>query len=436
MVHSIFENFEQKLNIKIDKNNIKHYTVIEIANKIKQNGGNLYLVGGAVRDQLIGIESYDEDYCVTGISKERFKALFPNSFCRGKSFEVFDIDGKEFALARTEVKTGKGHKSFAITTNEDITIIQDLKRRDITINSIAKDVLTEEIIDPFGGQEDIKNHIIRATSEAFMEDPLRAYRAARFACKLGFDIDKYTIELMSKLRSEITMLSVERVFDEMRKAISCKRPSIFFQMLKRANILDVHFIELYNLIGALQPKEHHPEGDAYNHTMLAIDRCAEFTEDTKIRFATLVHDFGKGLTPKSEYPHHYNHDVNGVKVVLEFCNRLKIPNDWTDCGKVAAKEHMKGGIFYKMTPKKQVDFLERVYKTKLGLKGLELVVESDRNCRGIALDRIEFAHLGNRMISTINGNYIKEQYGICDGIKLKEKLHEERINWIKNYSKT
>lgn len=405
--------------------------IIEIANKIKQNGGNLYLVGGSIRDQLVGIENYDEDYCVTGISKEKFKELFPNSFCRGKSFEVFDIDGREFALARTERKIGVGHKEFEITTSENITIIQDLRRRDITINSIARDVLTGEIIDPFGGQEDIKNHIIRATSEAFLEDPLRAYRAARFACKLGFDIEKHTIKLMSKLRAELMNLSVERVFDEMRKAISCKKPSIFFQMLKKANILDVHFIELYNLIGVVQPKEYHPEGDAYNHTMFALDRSAECTKDQKVRFATLVHDLGKGLTPRSEYPHHYKHDVNGVKVVSEFCKRLKMPNDWADCGKVAAREHMKGGIFYKMTPKKQVDFIERAYKTKLGLEGLEIVVESDRNCRGVASDKVEFADLGNRMINTINGNYIKNKFGIYDGIKLKEKLHEERIKWMK-----
>lgn len=410
--------------------------IIEITNKIKQNGGNLYLVGGSVRDQLVGIENYDEDYCVTGISKEKFKELFPNSYCRGKSFEVFDIDGREFALARTERKVGVGHKEFEITTSKGITIIQDLKRRDITINSIARDVLTGEIIDPFGGQEDIKNHIIRATSEAFLEDPLRAYRAARFACKLGFDIEESTITLMSKSRAELINLSVERVFDEMRKAISCKKPSVFFQMLKRANILDVHFIELYNLIGVLQPKEYHPEGDAYNHTMLALDRCAECTENQEVRFATLVHDLGKGLTPKSEYPHHYNHDVNGVKVVSEFCKRLKMPNDWADCGKVSAREHMRGGIFYKMTPKKQVDFIERVYKTKLGLEGLEIVVDSDRNCRGIVSDKVQFADLGNRMISTINGSYIKKQFGIYDGIRFKEKLHEERIKWMKNQKNT
>ena len=410
--------------------NVKN-DIINIAKRIQENGGCLYLVGGAVRDEILGIKNHDEDYCVEGLSDEEFIRLFPKAVSRGKFFKVFDLNGKEFALARTERKRGKGHKQFEITTNKNITIYEDLKRRDLTINSIAKNVLTNEIIDPFDGIGDLKRKIIKATSESFKEDPLRVYRAARFACKFNFEIDNNTISLMNSLKNELKELSAERVFDEMRKALSYDKPSIFFEMLKKADVLDVHFLEIHKLIGAIQPEKYHPEGDGYNHTMLALDASAKLTDDLKIRFATLVHDLGKGVTPKEMYPHHYEHDIKGVAEVQHFGNRLKMPNDWIDCGKVSAKEHMKGGIFFKMTPAKQVDFIERVYKSKLGLKGLEIVVECDRNCRGNMKDKIDFAKIGEQIMTQINGSFIKEKFGIDEGLKMKEMLHQERIKLIK-----
>ena len=216
----------------------------EIANLIEKSGGRLYLVGGAVRDSLLNKPVYDKDYCVVGLEKNKFVELFPNAIPRGKSFEVFDLEGCEFALARTEKKTGKGHKNFEITTNKNITIEEDLKRRDITINAIAKDVLTKEIIDPFNGVEDIKNKIIRAVGESFLEDPLRVYRVARFASQLDFEVEKNTINLMNKLKDELITLSKERVFVEFKKALSTNKPSRFFNVLKEADILDVHFKEI------------------------------------------------------------------------------------------------------------------------------------------------------------------------------------------------
>ena len=403
-----------------------------IAKKINENGGRLYLVGGAVRDEILNIENEDEDYCVVGLSHDEFVNLFPEAFARGKSFEVFDMYGKEFALARVEKKIGKGHKEFEIISNKNISIIDDLKRRDLTINSIAKDVITGEIIDPFNGIDDLKKGIVRATSNSFSEDPLRVYRTARFACKLGFKVDKDTLLLMKSLKNELLELSAERVFNEMKKALSYNKPSIFFNTLRDAEVLDVHFVEIFKLIGALQPEKYHPEGDAYNHTMLAVDMSATLTDDERIRFAALVHDLGKGVTPKEMYPHHYGHDEKGVAEVAKFANRLKMPNDWTSFGKVAAKEHMKGGIFYKMTPSKQVNFIERVYKSKIGLRGLEIVVESDRNCRGINSPKVEFAELGERVMKEINGDLIKEKFGLDEGIKLNQKLHQQRVEFLKS----
>lgn len=298
-------------------------TIINIAEIIKEAGGKLYLVGGAIRDEFLNNKTMDEDYCVVGIDKEEFIKLFPQAIARGKSFEVFDLEGKEFALARKETKIGLGHKNFEIVTGKDISIEEDLKRRDITINSIARNVLTGEIVDPFGGVEDLKHKVIRATSKSFSEDPLRVYRVARFAASLEFSVDSKTLKMMNSLKDELTTLSKERVFTEFKKALETSKPSIFFEILKQAKVLDVHFKEIQDLIGAIQPIKYHPEGDSYNHTMLALDNCAKITKDVKIRFCTLVHDLGKGRTPKEMYPHHYGHEQRGVEPLRELATRIR-----------------------------------------------------------------------------------------------------------------
>ncbi len=402
--------------------------IIEIAHILDKCGGKLYLVGGAVRDELLSRKICDEDYCVTGVTENEFERLFPKAFSRGKAFKVYDIDGKEFALARLERKTGIGHKEFEIITNKNITIEQDLARRDITINSMAKDVITGKIIDPYNGKQDLENKIIKATSSAFSEDPLRVYRVARFASQLNFDVEDYTLQQMNNLKQELNTLSKERVFDEFRKALAQDKPSIFFEILRKANVLDVHFKQIYNLIGALQPQIYHPEGDAYNHTMIVLDTSAKHTKDLKIRFAALVHDFGKGLTPKEEYPHHYGHDVKGESAIKEFGKNLGIPTIWIKCGITSSKEHMKGGIFFKMTPAKQVRFLERVEKSMLGLDGLQLIVDADKENR----EQVNsFAFLGKQVLQEINGKYILNKYGNINGLQIKQKLYEERIKYLK-----
>lgn len=411
-------------------------TIIEIAKKIRHIGGNLYAVGGAVRNKIIGIPIKDEDYCITGITKENFINNFPEARYQGKSFGVFILENKEFAMARTEEKTGTGHKEFSIKTNETITIEEDLKRRDLSINAIAEDVLTGEIIDPYGGSQDIKNRKIRAVSDAFKEDPLRVYRAARFAAELGFEVEENTLEMMNSLKEELLTLSKERVFEELRKALKTNKPSIFFEVLKKARVLDVHFKEIHDLIGALQPEKYHPEGDSYNHTMIALDNASKITTDEKIRFCALVHDLGKGRTPKEMYPHHYGHEEKGVEPLRELARRIGIPTIWKECALTAIKEHMKGGIFYKMSIPKKVTFLERVEKSKLGLEGLQIVVYADRARHGeesIENQEYNFESLGKKMLEEIDGEYLKNKYtNISYGKKFGEKLHQERINWLRN----
>lgn len=406
--------------------------IIQIANTIKQNGGNIYLVGGALRDKILNRQTSDYDYCVTGLTQEEFTSIFPNAKIRGKFFAVFDLQGYEIALARTEQKTGIGHKEFQIKVGKEITIQEDLSRRDITINAIAQEVLTEKIIDPFKGRQDIKNRIIRAISNSFQEDPLRAYRVARFASSLEFKVDNKTIKLIEGLRNELLSLSKERVYEEFKKALASNKPSIFFQILAKANILDIHFEEIFNLIGVSQPIEYHPEGDVFNHTMLALDKSAKLTNKLEIRYAVLVHDLGKGITPKQMLPHHYGHDKNGIPLVKKISDRIGVPKLWTKAGKTSASEHMRAGIFMQMKTSKQVDFIEKINKSVLGIDGIEIVAQCDTTNRQKNND-ISFAPIAKELIQRVNGKYIKQKYQNLSGLEFKNKLREERIKWLKKY---
>ena len=410
-------------------------TIQEIANKINNSGGRLYLVGGAVRDKIMGRQIKDEDYCITGISSEEFKKLFPEARAQGKSFEVYVIGNKQFAMARKEIKKGIGHKEFEVLTNQNITIEEDLERRDLSINAIAQDVLTKKIIDPFNGIKSIEEKTLKAVTEKFKEDPLRVYRVARFAAELEFKVENRTLEMMNSLKSELVSLSKERVFEELKKALKTNNPSIFFKVLKQANVLEIHYKEIKDLIGALQPKKYHPEGDAFNHTMIALDNCARITIDEKIRFCALVHDLGKGQTPVQMYPHHYGHEERGIEPLKILCSRIGAPTEWKKCGLTAVKEHMKGGIFYKMSIPKQVSFIERVDKSILGLEGLQQVVYADRARDGeqnIQDEQYNFATLGKKMLKEIDGKYIEEKYNIKPSKEFGQILHQERINWLKN----
>lgn len=286
------------------------------------------------------------------------------------------------------------------------------------------------------GMEDINNGIIRATSIKFKEDPLRVYRVARFASELNFTVEENTINLMKELKKELSTLSAERVFCEFRKALATEKPSVFFEILKQAKVLDIHFKEIYDLIGSLQPIKYHPEGDSYNHTMLAVDNSAKLTNDLLVRYSALVHDLGKGTTPKEIYPHHYGHEDRGVELVRNLSNRIKVPKAWKKAGITACKEHMRGGIFGKMTPEKQVSFLERVNKSPLGLEGLQVVVYCDRNRIGTIDSEEEtqctFVDIGKKLLTEIDGEYIKQKYNIKEGIELGRKIHEERVKRIKS----
>lgn len=291
--------------------------------------GKVYLVGGAVRDALLGIPVYDHDWVVVGSTPE---AMLEAGFEQvGKDFPVFlhPKTKEEYALARTERKSGVGYHGFDISAAPDVTLEADLLRRDLTINAMAQ-AEDGTIIDPYNGQVDLQNRVLRHVSPAFSEDPLRVLRVARFAAKLagfGFELHPDTAKLMTQMArsGELNALTPERVWQEVVKALSCTKPSVFFELLDQVDALSVLFPELVRLKGVEQPLKHHPEGDAFVHTLMVLDASAELSDELAVRFAALVHDLGKGLTPPELWPKHHGHEAAGVPEVAKLCKRYRIP---------------------------------------------------------------------------------------------------------------
>ena len=320
-------------------------TELDFAKKVHGMGGKAYLVGGAVRDKFRGVKAHDKDYCVAGVDEMTFAEAFPNAAKFGKSFPVYsvDIDEKfcEVAFARTERKVGTGYRGFEILFSPDVTIEQDLFRRDTTINAMAIELLSGELIDPFGGREDVLNKKIRAVSEHFTDDPVRALRAARQSAQFGFEICPETIEAMRRCGRELANEPTERIFDELETALKTDKPSIFFRSLERANLLEITFPELARLRGKVQPTIYHPEGDAYEHTLKIVDDVAKVNPKPVVRFAALMHDIGKGTTPEEMLPHHYQHEKRGLEVLSQMNQRMILPNEWKKFAALVIREHMR-----------------------------------------------------------------------------------------------
>lgn len=316
----------------------------EFAWKVMQHGARgAYWVGGCVRDEFLGIVPQDHDILVEGISQEGFKEIFPDALMTGKKFPVYhlEIDGErmEIAFARREQKTAAGHGGYDIDFSPQVTLEEDLFRRDLTINAMAKDILTGKVIDPFLGLQDIQNKKIRAVSEHFKEDAVRALRAARLAAIFAFDITEDTIWMMHACREELRIEPIERILHELEKALSAPRPSIYFRHLAKAGILDTVHPEIFRLIGQSQPEQYHPEGDAFEHSMMVLDAVAGKTKDIKTRFAALFHDIGKGITPKECLPKHHGHDAAGVSIIQALPTQYK--KEWKKAASFVAKHHMR-----------------------------------------------------------------------------------------------
>ena len=375
----------------------------KFARVISDAGGLAYAVGGCVRDSLRGVTPADKDYVVTGISDESFRRLFPGAHRVGKGFPVYliMIGGRmsEVAFARRDIKTGVGYRGFEADFSPDISIEEDLYRRDTTMNSIALSLQTGELIDPFGGIGDIKNRIIRATSECFIEDPVRALRAARQAAQLRFTIEPGTVRLMHLCKDELAAEPKERFVRELTLALACEKPSVFFRTLLEAGILDFTYPMIFKMVGRPQPEMYHPEGDVFNHAMNSVDCAAGLSTRIEIRFAALVHDIGKILTPDDELPRHIGHDRLGVDALALFNREMTLPRSWLACAKFAVTEHMRACKIKQ--PNKIVDMLERLERHAIGFDGFKTVVMSDR---GELPDYLDRSDLYLEAIRSVGGN--------------------------------
>ncbi len=344
----------------------------------------IYLVGGAVRDKLLGLPVKDRDWVVIGATpkkmiEEGFEPI-------GENFPVFlhPKTKEEYALARTERKSGKGYKGFVFYSSPKVTLEDDLKRRDLTINAIAEDE-NGELIDPYGGEADLKNGILRHVSPAFVEDPLRVLRIARFAACFGFKIADETIKLLHIISksNELDTLTPERVWSEMEKALAGKYPTRFILALRSCNALKILFPEIDALFGIPQDKKYHPEIDVGRHTLMALNQSVQLSSDPIVRFSVLVHDLGKATTPKEQLPNHDGHETRGINIIDSFCERYKIPNKYHDLAACVSEFHIDCHQIQEMEPKEILERLEKLdaFRRPERFKKFLIACESDSRGR-------------------------------------------------------
>lgn len=345
-----------------------------------------YLVGGAVRDALLGLPVKDKDWVVVGATPQQM--LDAGYQQVGRDFPVFlhPQTHQEYALARTERKSGSGYTGFTCYAAPDVTLEQDLLRRDLTVNALAQDD-SGHIIDPYGGEQDLRDRLLRHVSPAFSEDPLRVLRVARFAARyahLSFRIADETMDLMCGITAagELVHLTPERVWKETESALTTRNPQVYFQTLRDCGALKVLFPELDALFGVPAPAKWHPEIDTGVHTLMTLSMAAMLTPSVDVRFATLCHDLGKGLTPPALWPRHHGHGPAGVKLVEAMCARLRIPNDLRDLAKVVARFHDLIHTFPVLKPATIVKLFDDIDAWRRPQRVEQLALTSEADVRG------------------------------------------------------
>lgn len=396
----------------------------------------IYLVGGAVRDRLLEVDAPDRDWVVVGSTPQDMvdKGYEPV----GKDFPVF-IDkstGEEYALARTERKTAKGYQGFAFNASPEITLEQDLERRDLTINAMAQDA-NGNVIDLHGGQDDLAQGIIRHVSDAFLEDPVRILRAARFAARFGFSIAPETLTLMQEMvaNGEVDALVPERVWAEMKKALMTDQPQTFFQVLRDCGALARVLPEIDALFGIPQTAKYHPEIDTGIHTLMVVEQAARLTQDPLTRFASLVHDLGKAKTPKDILPSHTGHEVGGLPIIKELCERLRVPRKYEALALAVSEYHLHMHKMFELRPQTVLRMLE---KTR-SLMDDERAQQVANCCIADARGRTGFENRDytqaalfieyQQAAKSVNGGEIAKSFN--DGQQIQKAIHEARIVEIK-----
>lgn len=376
----------------------------------------VYACGGQIRDELLGLVPKDRDFVVTGATQEQMLDLGFKKV--GADFPVFlePNTGEEYALARRERSTGPGYNDFEVEFSPDVTIEEDLYRRDFTMNAIAKDIETREIIDPLDGQKHIKERKIVITNpKAFLEDPVRILRMARFIAQYpALTIEDETWAYA--FQGDISDATAERVQLELIKALMGAKPSKFFDILSKLSGFTSWFPEVFDLIGVPQPLKYHLESCAYGHTMLVLDSAAKHNASLEVRFGCLVHDFGKATTRES-WPSHPAHEIRGVPLVHAFCDRLKICNDLRKAGTKSAQYHMHVHKAFELKPKTYVKVFEDIKSDAINLAGIITSVAWHDN-----EGKLPWEHYGHK------AEYFFDSIEELTGIKLSNEYSQEEID--------
>jgi tRNA nucleotidyltransferase (CCA-adding enzyme) len=401
----------------------------------------IYLVGGAVRDKLLGLEIKDRDYVVVGATPEDMVARGFKPV--GADFPVFlHPDTKEeYALARTERKSGHGYKGFVIYSAPDVTLEDDLRRRDLTINAMAEEE-NGEVIDPFDGANDLRAGVLRHVSPAFSEDPVRILRVARFAARYaqrGFKIAPDTYDLMQEIvaSGEIDQLIPERVWAETERALSEDQPHHFFQVLRDCDALKRLLPEVDALFGIPQPENYHPEIDTGVHTMMVLQQATRLSTNPQVRFASVMHDVGKGKTPKEEWPSHVGHEECGVAMINALCKRLRVPNDYRDLAILVARHHVNCHRAVQLRASTILKILEGVdaFRRPDRFELFLLACEADaRGRKGLEETPYPQADIFRRALEAaagIDAETVVSKNAALKGAAIGDKIREKRISAIK-----
>nr|WP_024966820.1 multifunctional CCA addition/repair protein [Pantoea sp. IMH] len=374
-----------------------------------------YLVGGAVRDALLNLPVKDKDWVVVGATPE---AMLSEGYQQvGRDFPVFlhPVTHEEYALARTERKNGSGYTGFVCYSAPDVTLEQDLARRDLTVNAIAQDE-NGNLVDPYHGREDIQQRQLRHVSAAFNEDPLRVLRVARFAARfahLGFSVADETLALMRSMAAsgELDTLTPERVWKETERALQTPSPQVYFQVLRDCGALAVLFPELDNLYGVPAPAKWHPEIDTGVHTLMTLAIAAQLSDDVAVRFATLFHDVGKALTPPEKWPSHHGHGLAGVPLVAEVCQRLRVPNAIRDLALLVTEFHDVVHTISRQPAEALVALFDRLDAWRKPQRIEQIALTSEADARG---------RTGFENNAYPQGVYLRQAFDIVLNVSTKE----------------
>ncbi len=404
---------------------------------------DVYLVGGAVRDQLLGLPIKDRDWVVVGATPEHM--LQQGYRPVGKDFPVFlhPETGEEYALARTERKSGKGYKGFTVYAAPEVTLEEDLIRRDLTLNAIAQ-TSDGQIIDPFNGQRDIQHKILRHVSPAFVEDPLRVLRLTRLAAQLSefdFSIAEETRTLLEEMvaQGELADLVPDRVWQEVEKALVTPAPQIFFTLLRELGALKTLFPELDQLYGIPNPPEHHPEVDTGIHVMLVMEQAARLSQDPAVRFAALLHDLGKALTAKEDLPRHPGHAEKSDPLVKQFCARYPIPKQYQALALLVAHYHIQCHRVCEGSPRAILNLLEGLdaFRRPERVKDFVLACKADSRGR-TGFEERPYPQAARLLAALDVAQQVDVQTIIAAGHQgdvIKQKLHQQRLAALKRWLK-